>query len=157
MVRRLEAQFGKTCLSVRIWHTKFLEGRTQVENEPHVRHPRASGNKANLATVRCLLEHDGHLTVAEIAAQIGISFGSHYRKRREFPIRNVILHDDNTRPHTANLTCKMLEEVHWTTLEHTPYCRDLSPCDYHMFGPLKGALGGERFVDDAGVEAFVCN
>ena len=26
-----------------------------------------------------------------------------------------------------------------------PYSPDLSPCDYHMFGPLKEALGGAAF------------
>ncbi|KAJ8945062.1 hypothetical protein NQ318_005242 [Aromia moschata] len=54
-------------------------------------------------------------------------------------------------------THEKLEEVRWTTLEHTSYCPDLSPCDYHIFGPLKEALGGERLGDDAGVEACVCN
>jgi len=31
------------------------------------------------------------------------------------------------------------------------------PCDYHMFGPLKEALGGLRFDDDEQVENFVHN
>jgi len=35
--------------------------------------------------------------------------------------------------------------MYWTALEHPPYSPDLSPCDYHMFGPLKEALGGTAF------------
>ncbi|KAJ8934596.1 hypothetical protein NQ318_006418 [Aromia moschata] len=38
----------------------------------------------------------------------------------------ILLHD-NARLYTANLMREKLEEVHWTTLEHTPYCPDLSP------------------------------
>lgn len=79
------------------------------------------------------------------------------QKRRRFPIRDVILLHDNARPHTANLTRETLEEIHWTTLEHPPYSPDLSPCDYHMFGPLKESLGGERFDNDNAVEVFVRN
>jgi histone-lysine N-methyltransferase SETMAR len=43
----------------------------------------------------------------------------------------------------------------WTALEHPPYSPDLSPCDYHMFGTLKEALGGQRFDDDEQVENFM--
>ncbi|KAF6198043.1 hypothetical protein GE061_007789 [Apolygus lucorum] len=78
-------------------------------------------------------------------------------KRRDCPIREVLLLHDNARPHTAALTREKLEEMHWTTVEHPPYSPDLSPCDYHMFGPLKEALGGERFQTDEEVETFVCN
>ena len=38
-----------------------------------------------------------------------------------------------------------------------PYSPDLSPCDYHLFVPLKEALGGQRFDDDTGVEELVAS
>jgi hypothetical protein len=49
--------------------------------------------------------------------------------------------------------------MYWTALEHRTFIPDLSPCDYHMFGPLKGTLRGwrQRFDDDEQVENFVCN
>ncbi|KAJ8946721.1 hypothetical protein NQ318_020815 [Aromia moschata] len=81
--------------------------------------------------------------------KISKTVSKNFGKIRKFPIRNVILLHDNTRPYTANLTREKLEEIHSTTLEHTPYCPDVSPCVYHMFGPLKEALGGEQFVDAA--------
>ena len=66
-------------------------------------------------------------------------------KRRGFPIRDVLLLHDNARPHSAALTQEKLAEMYWTVLEHPPYSPNLSPCDYHMFGPLKEALGGATF------------
>jgi hypothetical protein len=42
--------------------------------------------------------------------------------------------------------------MYWTALEHS---QDLSPCDYHMFGPLKEALGWLCFNDDKQVENFL--
>jgi hypothetical protein len=45
--------------------------------------------------------------------------------------------------------------MYWTALEHPSYSLDLSPCDYHMFGPLKEALQPQRFNDDEQVKNFV--
>jgi histone-lysine N-methyltransferase SETMAR len=70
-------------------------------------------------------------------------------------MREVILLQDNARPHTAALTQLKLEQLGWKTLEHPPYSPDLSPCDFHVFGPVKEGLGSQMFNDDAGVEAYV--
>ena len=48
---------------------------------------------------------------------------------------------NNARPHSATLTQEILAQMYWTALEHPPYSPDLSLCNYHMFGPLKEALG----------------
>jgi hypothetical protein len=45
------------------------------------------------------------------------------------------------------LTRDKLKEFHWETLQHPPYSPHLSPCDYHLFGPLKEALGGHPGLD----------
>ncbi|KAG8227069.1 hypothetical protein J437_LFUL008508 [Ladona fulva] len=48
----------------------------------------------------------------------------------------------------------MIDEVpstHWERLEHPPYSPDLAPNDFHLFGPLKNHLGGQRFEDDDAV------
>ena len=66
----------------------------------------------------------------------------------------LLLHD-NTRPYSAALTQEKLAQMYWTAVEHLLYSLNLSPCDYHMFGPLKEVLGGQRF-DDEEVENFVC-
>ena len=48
-----------------------------------------------------------------------------------------------------------MAQLYWTALQHPPYSPNLSPCDYHMFGPIKEALGGQRFDDDEQVENFL--
>jgi hypothetical protein len=37
-------------------------------------------------------------------------------------------------------------------MEYPPYSPDLAPSDFHLFGPLKHHLSGERFPDDDAVE-----
>lgn len=34
-------------------------------------------------------------------------------------------------------------KLHWLPHERPPYCPDLCPCDYHLFGSLKEAFRGE--------------
>jgi histone-lysine N-methyltransferase SETMAR len=77
------------------------------------------------------------------------------RQQRDLSMREVVLLQDNARPHTAVQTQLKLEQLGWKTLEHPPYSPDLSPCNFHVFGPLKEALGGQGFNDDAGVGAYV--
>nr|CAI5864224.1 unnamed protein product [Callosobruchus analis] len=76
-------------------------------------------------------------------------------KRRSIPARSVNLLQDNARPHTACLTLDTTSELGWEVQKHPPYSPDLSPCDYHMFGPLEEALGGQIFNTDDEVEEFV--
>lgn len=80
---------------------------------------------------------------------------AHCRKRRDQPIREVILLHDNGRPHTAALTVAKLQEMYWAQLDHSPYSQDLSPCDFYLFGPLKEGLG--RLEDDGDVKGFMLN
>jgi hypothetical protein len=44
------------------------------------------------------------------------------------------------------VTTGTLEEMHWEVLPHLTYSPDLEPNDFHLFGPLKEALGGKRFT-----------
>lgn len=76
--------------------------------------------------------------------------------RRKRPmLQNVILHHDNARPHTAHATTAAIEAKGWTILPHPPYSPDLAPSDFHMFGPLKDYLRGQKFTDDSAVENAV--
>jgi histone-lysine N-methyltransferase SETMAR len=102
--------------------------------------------------------HERHTVNAAYYCQLLDNVKAAYKtKRRGQPIRNVILLHDNGRPHTAVLTRDKLKEFHWETLQHPHYSPDLSPSDYHLFGPLKEAMGGHRFQSDDGVEEFVRN
>jgi histone-lysine N-methyltransferase SETMAR len=67
----------------------------------------------------------------------------------------VILQHDNARPHTARATVATITDLHFDTLPHPPYSPDLTPSDYHMFGPLKEAMGGKKFRSDEEVHQAV--
>jgi histone-lysine N-methyltransferase SETMAR len=66
-------------------------------------------------------------------------------------VDDVVLLHDNARPHVANRTAARLQSFGWEIMEHAPYSPDLAPSDYHVFGPLKKFLAGQRIIsnDDA--------
>jgi hypothetical protein len=67
-----------------------------------------------------------------------------------------LLHD-NARPHTVNQTVETVNELLYELMEHPPYSSVLGPTDYHMFGPMKEALRGRRFLSDEEVIGAVQN
>jgi histone-lysine N-methyltransferase SETMAR len=69
--------------------------------------------------------------------------------------RGVLMLHDNARPHAAHATRDTLCRFGWGVLDHPPYRPDLSPCDYHVFGPLKKTLKGRRFNSDEAVREAV--
>jgi histone-lysine N-methyltransferase SETMAR len=69
--------------------------------------------------------------------------------------RGVLLHHDNARPHTARVTQKRIQELQWELPEHPPCSPDLTPSDFHLFGPLKNHLCGKSFADEEEVETEV--
>ncbi|GFV01494.1 uncharacterized protein TNCV_2960881 [Trichonephila clavipes] len=74
-------------------------------------------------------------------------------KRPSMLWSGVIILFDIGRSHVAKVcveVCKTGE-----VLEHHAYSRDLSPCDYHMFGPLKKNLMRQRFCSDDDVKDAV--
>ncbi|PNF34176.1 hypothetical protein B7P43_G17865, partial [Cryptotermes secundus] len=60
----------------------------------------------------------------------------------------VVLLHDNARPHVANRTAARLQSFGWEIMEHALYSLDLIPSDYHVFGPMKKFLAGQRFISD---------
>jgi hypothetical protein len=43
------------------------------------------------------------------------------------------------------VTTGTLQEMHWEVLPQPVYSPDLTPSDFHLFGPLIWGLGGKRF------------
>ncbi|GBN22449.1 Histone-lysine N-methyltransferase SETMAR [Araneus ventricosus] len=78
-------------------------------------------------------------------------------KRPGLLTQQVILLHDNARPHVSRETQTTLQNFRWEVLEHPPYSPDLSPYDFHIFGPLKRALQGTRFHSDDEVKKAVQN
>ena len=78
-------------------------------------------------------------------------------KRRGLLSKGVMLQHDNAGAHTANVTSSKITKLGWEVLVHPPYSPDLAPSDYHLFGPLKGHLGGMNFDTDDDVKNAMQN
>lgn len=59
--------------------------------------------------------------------------------------RNVILLQDNARPHIAHLTKAKVNQMGWELLNHPPYSPDFSPSDFHLFRSLEHFLNKRKF------------
>ena len=73
-------------------------------------------------------------------------------KRRGLLTIGVLLQYDNARPHTAHSTVATIQDLSFECLPHPPYSPDLAPSDFHVFGPLKEAMGGKSFKSDDEVQ-----
>ena len=60
-------------------------------------------------------------------------------------IENVVLHQDNALPHTANTTQLEIDVLGFQRVDHPPYSPDLAPLDFKYFPELKNHLRGTRF------------
>ncbi|KAF6027711.1 hypothetical protein EB796_013984 [Bugula neritina] len=77
------------------------------------------------------------------------------RYRPNVNVATVLLQHDNARPHTSLRTREEITRHGWTTLPHPPYSPDLAPSDFHLFGPMKEGLRGQRFSTDEEVKTAV--
>jgi histone-lysine N-methyltransferase SETMAR len=76
-------------------------------------------------------------------------------KRRGVLSTGVWLQHDNVRPYTARSTVATIQDLSFECLPHPPYSPDLAPSDFHVFGPLKVAMGGKPFRSDEDVQQGV--
>ncbi len=69
--------------------------------------------------------------------------------------RNFLLHQDNTTPHTSNISLAAVGENHMEMLSHPAYSPDMAPCDFAIFPFLKDELKGHAFrnVEELKTEA----
>ena len=79
------------------------------------------------------------------------------RVRPNLDMANVLLQHDNARPHTSIRTMEAITSFGWTVIPHPPYSPDLAPSDYHLFGPMKEGLRGNRYGNDNEVKTAVLN
>jgi histone-lysine N-methyltransferase SETMAR len=76
-------------------------------------------------------------------------------KRRGLLSTSVLLQRDNAWPHTARSTVATIQDLSYDCLPHPPYSPDLVPVDFHVFGPLKEAMGSKSFRSDEDVQQAV--
>ena len=85
------------------------------------------GNSVTIATYADLLKN--HLRPA-------IKF-----KRRGRLSTGVLLQHDNIRPHISHSTFVKIQDLSFECLPHPSYSPDIVPSDFHVFEPLKRAMG----------------
>ena len=78
-----------------------------------------------------------------------------WKKRPGLITKGVLFLQDNAQAHTAHHTMCTLQQLSWEVLPHPPYSPDLTPSDFHLFGPLKKYLGGQHFSTDDEVKQAV--
>ena len=76
-------------------------------------------------------------------------------RRRGHLSKGVLLQHDNARNHTARSTVATIQDLAFECLPHPPYSPDLAPSGFHVFGPLKEAMGGKYFRSDEEVQQAV--
>jgi hypothetical protein len=54
--------------------------------------------------------------------------------------RKLVFHADNARPHVSTRVKQEMEDHSLKTALHLPYCPDLAPSDFFLFGYVKRAL-----------------
>ena len=87
---------------------------------------------------------EGEAVTAQVMCN---TFGSIASTLRTDHLHPAWVHMDNARPHVAKLTQLRLKDLHLCAIKHQPYSPDLSPCDFYLFGYLKGIIGGRIFRD----------
>ncbi|GBM12136.1 hypothetical protein AVEN_39473-1 [Araneus ventricosus] len=69
--------------------------------------------------------------------------------RRAILTSGVVLILDNSRPHNAVLTQKLLEQFKWDVSDHPAYRPDLATSDLPLFPELKNWPGAQSFQKNA--------
>ena len=75
----LNKAYGKDCMSrtqCYEWFKHFKEGRMLVSEDPKPGHPSTSTNDDHVKSVCAVIHGNRHLTVQEVADEVGISIGS---------------------------------------------------------------------------------
>lgn len=70
---------------------------------------------------------------------------------------NILLIQDNARPHTAKYTQTTLKKLNIETLPHPPYSPDISPSDYYLFRSMQHDLAGKKFNNQKELETDLDN
>ena len=78
-IRKIQQDFGDNAMSItriKEWYNCFKDGSTSVDSVPRHRGPSTSRNDNVTNQVWTLVIQDRHITVQELADEVGISIGS---------------------------------------------------------------------------------
>ena len=76
---KIQQAFGNDSMSItriKEWYSRFKDGSTSVDSEPRHSRPSTSRNDNVINQVQTLVMQDRHITVRELADEVGVSTGS---------------------------------------------------------------------------------
>ncbi|GFS14439.1 transposase [Elysia marginata] len=149
------------------WVKEFNEGKKSLSDCPRPGRPKSRVNEQTIASTKKDIDEDPHISVRELSATNGLSYGTVHTNITEFlrmkkdvlsQVKSVIneqrskvstsktlfLHD-NAGPHKARATTQSLRELEIQVLPHPAYSPDLAPFDFWLFPILKDRLAGRKF------------
>jgi histone-lysine N-methyltransferase SETMAR len=62
---------------------------------------------------------------------------------------------DNLTCHNGSKVASTFEQHHIFRLQHPPYSEDISPCDFWLFGLLKGIMKDRKFQSHEEIEGVI--
>lgn len=78
-----------------------------------------------------------------------------HERRPKLQDREVIFLYDSIKTHINNRMQELLQQHKWKFIQHPPHSPDLSPSDFHLFGPMKKQLAGKRYNTDNQVKETI--
>jgi hypothetical protein len=75
--------------------------------------------------------------------------------RRRMPLAIFWVHMDNSMCHNGSKAMSKFDKYHIARLPYPPYSPDLSPCDFWLFGMLKGILKDQEFHSHNEIEEVI--
>jgi len=78
-IRKIQRVFGDDAMGItqiKEWYNRFKDGRTSVDSDTRSGRPSTSQNDELIDQVQTLVMQDRHVTVRELAEEVGISTGS---------------------------------------------------------------------------------
>jgi hypothetical protein len=75
--------------------------------------------------------------------------------RRQIPLATFWEHMDNSMCHNGSKVTSKFDKHHIVRLPHPPDSPDLSPCDFWLFGMLKGILKDREFHSHDEIEEAI--
>jgi len=100
---KLQRAYGEHSLSraqMFRWHKFFLEGREQVEDEPHAGRPSTSKTDNNVETLRSLVRSDCRLMLRMISSELNLNqFTVHQILTQDLDIKKSVRQDGSKEPH----------------------------------------------------------
>ena len=106
-----------------------------------LKHNMPRGNNVTSATYADLLKKHLHPAIKS--------------KQRVWLSTGVLLQHNNARPNTACSTVATIQDLSFESLSHPLYSPELTPSDFHVFGPHKEAMGSKSFRSDEEVQQAV--